>query len=162
MVKTPALQAGDTGSTPVRATQTKYGTVAQLVEQWTENPRVGSSTLPRSTHMLHWSSRSRRQTLNLQSWVQIPHGVSSLTKEVTKNNKIQNGAEAIVSTSAYARVAQLARASGSYPEGCEFDPRPWYYAGMVSMVSTSACQAESAGSNPATCLKNFERRSPLC
>tara|TARA_Y200000002_G_scaffold112014_1_gene91730 strand:+ start:117 stop:233 length:117 start_codon:yes stop_codon:yes gene_type:complete len=27
----------------------KFGLVAQLVEQWTENPRVGSSILPRAT-----------------------------------------------------------------------------------------------------------------
>src|SRR5437868_12791508 len=37
-----------------------WGQVAQLVEQWTENPRVGSSTLPLSTLMIKEFTASRR------------------------------------------------------------------------------------------------------
>ena len=46
-VKTPAFHAGNRGSSPLRVTI--HASVAQSVEQRTENPRVGGSIPPRGT-----------------------------------------------------------------------------------------------------------------
>lgn len=51
----------------------------------------------------------------------------------------------------YTRIAQLERASDSYPEGCRFDPGFWYHIkGNHTTVSMAVSKTAHEGSNPSS------------
>jgi hypothetical protein len=67
MVRMPACHAGGRGFEPLPGRQNN-ASVAQSVEQWTENPRVGGSIPPRGTIIFYvegFPSGQRGQTVNL-------------------------------------------------------------------------------------------------